>query len=59
MASATDPRGGSALCALPGAVLTGFGTCMFDTNLGNNRSSQRGLGDYRGEMQKKSNFRFC
>ena len=58
MASATDPRGGSALCALPGAVLTGFGTCMFDTNLGNNRSSQRGLGDYKGEMQRNQIFVF-
>ena len=31
LADATDPRGGALLCALPGAVLTGFGTCMFDT----------------------------
>ena len=58
MASATDPRGGSALCALPGAVLTGFGTCMFNTDLGNNRSSQRGLGDYKGEMQRNQIFVF-
>ena len=58
MASATDPRGGSALCALPGAVLTGFGTCMFDTNLGDNRSNQRGSGDYRGEMERRQGFVF-
>ena len=58
MASATDPRGGSALCALPGAALTGFGTCLFDTNLGDNRSSQRGSGDYRGEMERNQGFVF-
>ena len=34
LADATDPRGGALLCALPGAVLTGFGTCMFDNRLG-------------------------
>ena len=43
MADATDPRGGAALCALEGAVLTGFGTCLFDTNLGDNRSNQEVL----------------
>ena len=58
MADATDPRGGAALCALEGAVLTGFGTCLFDTNLGDNRSNQRGLGDYRGEMQRSQIFIF-
>ena len=58
MADATDPRGGAALCALPGAVLTGFGTCMFDTNLGDNRSNQRGMGDYRGEMERQQLFIF-
>ncbi len=58
MADATDPRGGAALCALPGAVLTGFGTCMFDTNLGDNRSNQRGMGDYRGEMERQQFFVF-
>ena len=58
MADATDPRGGAALCALPGAVLTGFGTCMFDTNLGDNRSNQRGMGDYRGEMKRQQFFVF-
>ena len=58
MADATDPRGGAALCALPGAVLTGYGTCMFDTNLGDNRSNQRGMGDYRGEMQRSQIFMF-
>lgn len=58
MASATDPRGGSALCSLPGAVLTGFGTCMFDTNLGDNRSNQRGSGDFRGEMERRQGFVF-
>ena len=31
---------------------------MFDTNLGNNRSSQRGLGDYKGEMQRNQIFVF-
>ena len=58
MADATDPRGGAALCALEGAVLTGFGTCMFDTDLGDNRSNQRGIGDYRGEMQRSQIFIF-
>ena len=58
LADATDPRGGSALCALPGAVLTGFGTCMFDTNLGDNRSNQRGMGDYRGDMNRSQIFIF-
>ena len=58
MADATDPRGGAALCALPGAVLTGFGTCMFDTNLGDNRSNQRGMGDYRGDMTRSQIFLF-
>jgi outer membrane receptor for ferrienterochelin and colicin len=58
MADATDPRGGAALCASPGAVLTGFGTCMFDTNLGDNRSNQRGMGDYRGEMERQQLFVF-
>ena len=56
LADATDPRGGAALCALPGAVLTGFGTCMFDTNLGDNRSNQRGMGDYRGDMSRSQIF---
>ena len=58
LADATDPRGGAALCALPGAVLTGFGTCMFDTNLGDNRSNQRGMGDYRGDMSRSQIFIF-
>ena len=58
LADATDPRGGAALCALPGAVLTGFGTCMFNTDLGDNRSNQRGMGDYRGEMQRSQIFMF-
>ena len=58
LADATDPRGGAALCALPGAVLTGFGTCMFDTNAGDNRSNQRGMGDYRGEMKRQQFFVF-
>ena len=58
LADASDPRGGAALCALPGAVNTGFGTCMFDTNLGDNRSNQRGMGDYRGEMQRSQVFVF-
>ena len=58
MADANDPRGGAALCALPGAVLTGFGTCMFDTNLGDNRSNQRGMGDYRGKMERSQIFVF-
>ena len=58
LADATDPRGGAALCALEGAVLTGFGTCMFNTDLGDNRSNQRGIGDYRGEMQRSQIFIF-
>ncbi len=58
LADATDPRGGAALCALPGAVSTGFGTCMFDTNLGDNRSNQRGMGDYRGDMSRSQIFLF-
>ena len=58
LADATDPRGGAALCALPGAVSTGFGTCMFDTNLGDNRSNQRGMGDYRGDMSRSQIFIF-
>ena len=58
LADATDPRGGAALCALPGAVNTGFGTCMFDTNLGDNRSNQRGMGDYRGDMKRSQIFLF-
>ena len=58
LADATDPRGGALLCSLPGAVLTGFGTCMFDTNLGDNRSNQRGMGDYRGEMKRSQIFVF-
>ena len=57
LADATDPRGGAALCALPGAVLTGFGTCMFDTNAGDNRSNQRGMGDYRKLNSKR--LRVC
>ena len=31
---------------------------MFDTNKGDNRSNQRGLGDYRGEMQRSQIFIF-
>ena len=58
LADASDPRGGAALCALEGAVLTGFGTCMFDTNLGDNRSNQRGMGDYRGELERSQVFMF-
>ena len=58
LADASDPRGGAALCALPGAVNTGFGTCMFNTDLGDNRSNQRGMGDYRGEMQRSQVFIF-
>jgi len=58
LADATDPRGGSALCALEGAVLTGFGTCMFNTDLGDNRSNQRGMGDYRGELARSQVFMF-
>ena len=58
LADATDPRGGALLCALPGAVLTGFGTCMFDNRLGANRSNQRGMGDYRGKMERSQIFVF-
>ena len=58
LADATDPRGGALLCALPGAVLTGFGTCMFDNRLGANRSNQRGMGDYRGSMERSQIFVF-
>ena len=35
-----------------------MGTCMFNTDLGNFRSNQRGLGDYRGEMQRSQFFIF-
>ena len=59
LADASDPRGGAAcFVRYLGAVNTGFGTCMFDTNLGDNRSNQRGMGDYRGEMQRSQVF-FC
>ena len=53
MAPASSP-----LCSLPGAVSTGMGTCLFNTDLGNFRSNQRGLGDYRGEMQRSQFFIF-
>ena len=49
---------GAVLCALPGAVSTGFGTCMFDTDAGDFRSDQRGTGDYRGDMQRSQGFMF-
>ena len=58
LASTKDPRGGSELCSLEGAVDTGFGTCMFNTDLGNNRSSQRGMGDYRGALERQQAFIF-
>ena len=48
----------SPLCQTAGAVFTGFGTCMFNTDNGDNRSNQRGLGDYRGEMQRSQIFIF-
>ena len=31
---------------------------MFNTDLGDNRSNQRGMGDYRGEMQRSQIFMF-
>ena len=58
LADATDPLGGAALCASEGAVLTGFGTCLYDNANGANKSNQRGLGDYRGEMQRSQIFIF-
>ena len=45
-------------CNLPGAIDTGFGTCMFDNNAGSARISPQILRDYRGSMQRNNLFLF-
>lgn len=48
----------NAECNLPGAINTGFGTCMFDNNAGSARISPQLLRDYRGDMQRTNLFLF-
>ena len=58
LADATDPRGGALLCSLPGAVLTGFGTCMFDNRLGSIDQTKEAWVIIRGKMERSQIFVF-
>ena len=45
-------------CNLPGAIDTGFGTCLFDNDAGSARISPQLLRDYRGSLQRSNIFLF-
>ncbi|MDA7788301.1 TonB-dependent receptor [Gammaproteobacteria bacterium] len=45
-------------CNLEGAVDTGFGSCLFDTDAGSARTSPQTLRDYRGDLERTNLFVF-
>jgi outer membrane receptor protein involved in Fe transport len=45
-------------CNLEGAIDTGFGTCLFDTDAGSARTSPQTLRDYRGDLERTNLFVF-
>ena len=45
-------------CNLDGAIDTGFGSCLFDTDAGSARTSPQTLRDYRGDLERTNLFVF-